>query len=220
VDWQSILSDAAIVSSVGAAIFAVLNVVKRIWKSLPWSWAKNTPGEVWWGLSVAMAVGVAFAVYWDNFFGPEATIGDGISTMAYSLLGGAGSNLLSSVSSTAGANLKASKLEARAKIANGNGGGAPVVKVDEQPIITPEEPAEVSTLSTHTESVSTEPLIKPTVVNERLPERKQPVDKQVYLLKAMEPPEGYFVLSGDGEFFKLHNGKLKHLPLGYAGGGQ
>jgi hypothetical protein len=115
-DWQTILQDAGIIASVSTAIFFVIDFVKRVYYKLPWGWVQKTPGEVWFALSILFGVMVAILVYWDNFFGSAATVSDGLSSTVYGLVSGAGSKFIHAVSSSAGAKLKATKEEAKAKI--------------------------------------------------------------------------------------------------------
>jgi hypothetical protein len=115
-DFQTILQDASIIASVSTAIFFVIDFIKKLYQKLPWRWTKKTPPEVWFALSILFGVAVAILVYWDNFFGAGATLAGGISSAVYGLVSGAGSKLINSIASSAGAKLKASKLEATSKI--------------------------------------------------------------------------------------------------------
>jgi hypothetical protein len=115
-DLQTILTDAGTVASIAAAIFVVIDFIKKLYYKLPWGWVQKTPGEVWFALSLIMSFGIMIAIYWDNFFGPSATVGSSISAMVYGAMSGAGSKLIHSVANTAGAKLQANKLENKAKI--------------------------------------------------------------------------------------------------------
>lgn len=115
-DFQTILQDASIIASVSTAIFFVIDFIKKLYQKLPWGWAKKTPPEVWFALSILFGIVVAILVYWDNFFGAGATLAGGISSAVYGLVSGAGSKLINAVASSAGAKLKVSKLEATAKV--------------------------------------------------------------------------------------------------------
>jgi hypothetical protein len=146
VDWQSVLSDAAIIASVATGIFTVIEFIKGLFNRA--SWGKKIPGEIWFGLSLAMAIGVGVAVYWDDWFGPDATVSSGIAAGAYSLLAGAGSKLINAVSGPAGAKLKAAK-EAAQPTQNGNvptqTGNVPVDVPSEIPQVPYGKPEQTST---------------------------------------------------------------------------
>ena len=112
-DWGNILADAGVVASVSTAIFMVIDFIKKLYYKLPWGWVQKTPGEVWFALSMILALGVGLGVYWDSFFGGEQTLSAGLSAATYGLISGAGSKLINSVASSAGAKLKAVKEVAR-----------------------------------------------------------------------------------------------------------
>lgn len=123
-DWQSILSDASIVASVSAGIFAVIDFLKKVVFK---RWQNKIPPESWFVLSLVLAGAVGIGVYWDDFFGPASTVGSAISAGAYSLLAGTGSKVINAVAGPAGEKLKAAKQAAISQSGNtntqsGNGG--------------------------------------------------------------------------------------------------
>jgi len=118
-DWQSILGDTATVATISTAIFVVIDFIKKL--TGRWKWGKRIPGEVWFGLSIALGVAVAVGVYWDNFFAPGASVGSILSATTYGLFAGAGSKLVNSVAGSAGAKLQAAKEEARVQAAVATG---------------------------------------------------------------------------------------------------
>ena len=115
-DFQTILQDAGIIASVSTAIFLIIDFIKKLYYKLPWRWTQKTPGEVWFGLSILFGIAVAILVYWDNFFGAGATLASGLSSAVYGLVSGAGSKFINAIASSAGAKLKASKVEATARV--------------------------------------------------------------------------------------------------------
>lgn len=115
-DWNSTFADAGVIAAASAAIFFIIDFIKKLYFKLPWGWVQKTPNEVWFALSILMGVGIALVVFWDNFFGSGATVSSGIASTVYGLVSGAGSKLINAVSSTAGVKLKASKESMNAKL--------------------------------------------------------------------------------------------------------
>lgn len=117
-DWGNILGDAGVIAAASAAIFFVIDFIKKLYHKLPWKWVQKTPGEVWFALSMVFGIGIALALFWDNFFGTGATLSSGAASAAYGLVSGAGSKFINSLASSSGARLKAAKEEAIAKTTN------------------------------------------------------------------------------------------------------
>jgi hypothetical protein len=115
-DWATILQDAGVLAAASTAIFFVIDFIKRLYYKLPWGWVQKTPGEVWFALSIAFGVGAALLIFWNQFFGADASLTTGLSSAVYGLISGAGSKLVNSVASTAGVKLKASRVESQTKI--------------------------------------------------------------------------------------------------------
>lgn len=114
-DWQTVLQDTALISGISISIAFIIDFIKKLYYKIPWGWVQKTPGEVWFALSIALGLGVALVVLWPVIFTGEGTITEQLTAAVYGLVFGAGSKLVHSVSSSAGAKLQSFKLEHKAK---------------------------------------------------------------------------------------------------------
>jgi hypothetical protein len=156
-DWATILQDAGVLAAASTAIFFVIDFIKRLYYKLPWGWVQKTPGEVWFALSIAFGVGAALLIFWNQFFGADASLTTGLSSAVYGLISGAGSKLVNSVASTAGVKLKASRVESQTKIA---------------------------TLTTAPVIENTTPIVseEPTVLEKRIEEAKKRINQEIIMI--------------------------------------
>jgi hypothetical protein len=144
-DWAITLQDAGVIAAASTAIFFVIDFIKKLYYKLPWGWIQKTPGEVWFALSIAFGLGIALILFWDSFFGVDASVSTGLASTFYGLISGAGSKLMNSVFGTAGAKLQASKEEAKAKTATITNGKKEEPKIPEPKIEpVPETPTETT----------------------------------------------------------------------------
>ena len=185
-DWTSTLQDAGVIAAASTAIFFVIDFIKKLYYKLPWGWIQKTPGEVWFALSIAFGIGIAVILFWNSFFGADASLSGGLASTAYGLVSGAGSKFINSLASTAGARLKASKEEALAKTATITNGK----KEESKPIDTPL--GETVQTPVYTESATPS-------MEERIQETKQRIEEQI--------KQTIFVISPEGEIVKFD-----HMP--------
>jgi len=179
-DWETVLQDAGVITFIATAIFLIIDFIKKLYYKLPWKWVEKTPGEVWFALSIALGIVIAMLVYWDNFFGGEATLSSGLASTIYGLVSGAGSKLINSIASSAGAKLKATKEEARLK--------AEAIQ------------------NTKSEFSEQENILSaaPISINDYTQDKTIPLAN---VCKEIEVPEGYYVLAEDGTLYKIKGKK-------------
>jgi len=112
-DWDELLQDAAVLTTLSTVIFFVVEFIKKVVQKLAPN--RKIPGEIWYALSIIFGVGLAIAVFWNDFFGQGTSLKASISTAIYGLTSGVGSKLINSVASYAGAKFKASKEQLQSK---------------------------------------------------------------------------------------------------------
>jgi hypothetical protein len=181
-DWASTLQDAGVIAAASTAIFFVIDFIKKLYYKLPWGWIQKTPGEVWFALSIAFGIGIALVLFWDSFFGADASLSSGLASAAYGLVSGAGSKFINSLASSSGARLKASKEEALAKTAAITNGKKEEPKIPE-PV--PEKPIETTLGGTVQTPVYEEEASTPALQG-RVEEMKEKIEdrlrKSVYVI--------------------------------------
>ena len=185
-DWATTLQDAGVIAAASTAIFFVIDFIKKLYYKLPWGWIQKTPGEVWFALSIAFGLGIALILFWDSFFGTDASVSSGLASAAYGLVSGAGSKFINSIASSAGAKLQASKEEAKAKTVAITNGKKEEVKVPEPKIEpVPENPTETTLGGTVQTPVYNEETSTPSLQG-RVEEMKDKIEdrlrKSVYVI--------------------------------------
>ena len=116
--WQDLLQDAGVLAGVSTVIFVVIDFIKRLYYKMPYKWVQDTPGEVWYGLSLLIGIGIAVAFNYNDFksifMGDTSALGKAGSVVSGLVLG-TGSKVIHAVASPAAAKLQSFKLEHKAK---------------------------------------------------------------------------------------------------------
>jgi hypothetical protein len=199
-DWASLATDAGVLAAISAAIFVAIDFIKKLYYRLPYKWVQNTPGEIWFALSMILGITAAIILNWNDFqtiFAGNASWVDKGGEVITGLIFGTGSKAVHAIASPAGAKLQSFKLEHKAKsdaLTQGTGYIAPGTGVEalqnvSTPTIVEQECATPVPL----------PLIEettPTPVEERPPK-----------------PEIIFVKSTTGEDYLLVNGKKYEISM-------
>jgi hypothetical protein len=171
IDWATVLTDAGTLAIISSILVVVIQFIKVLWYKLPWKFAKNTPGEVWFALSIILGIAIAVALNYQILLDTGTPLMERFGTVMYGLTIGAGSKVIHAVSSTAGAKLK--------EVKDNVGGTAP---------ITP--PSEIPVENATTSSVVVSPC------EEIAPNVQTPQPQEVVLVKSMKDDEVYVMIDG------------------------
>jgi hypothetical protein len=201
IDWQAIFQDTALIAGVSTAICFIIDFIKKLYYKIQWKWVQNTPGEVWFAISIALGLAVALVVLWPILVSGEGSFFDKFTTTIYGLVFGAGSKLVHSVSSSAGAKLQSFKLEQKAKsdaLTQGAGyikpgTGADALSNVSTPIIVEQECA--------TPVIPEATIIQPSTIEKRIEETKKKLTEQIeeneiYLIRKLDNSASFILVGG------------------------
>jgi hypothetical protein len=190
-DWQTTLTDAGTIAAISTGIVIAIQFLKTIYYKLPWRWVQNTPGEVWFALSIIASLGVAIALNYQILLDTGQPLMDRFGTIFYGLTIGAGSKVIHAVATSAGAKLGASKADNLAKM-----NGTSCVTQTPPPEIPPI--SEPSSASAEVETLPLETEIKPEIKAPEPPKEPVEVSDAELFWKIPVNVDNYYVLVDNG----------------------